>query len=183
MRRTFRALATATIRTDVGKFNGACPLTQFENTPMQIENFLQRAFADGHLQLISSGKTEKIRYVAVNHAEKWSDPEEKVRANYYAELIYRYGYQPECIGIESACPIVLRLTEPTLLYSATRNVPSPSVLSSVSAMPYQIPSSSRQWSRPSEMGMPINFAPSTSVSSLGKPALSMIAPTSSRAGA
>lgn len=31
---------------------------------MEVQNYLQRAFADGHLQLITSGKTEKIRYVA-----------------------------------------------------------------------------------------------------------------------
>ena len=36
---------------------------------MEDQDFLQRAFADGHLQLITSGRTEKIRYVAVNHAE------------------------------------------------------------------------------------------------------------------
>ena len=69
-----------------------------------IENFLQRAFADGHLQLITSGRTEKIRYIAVNVAEKWSDPEEKIRADYYAELIYRYGYTAECIGVEVTVP-------------------------------------------------------------------------------
>ena len=73
---------------------------------MQTEpqDFLQRALKDGHLQLITSGKTEKIRYVAVNVSEKWSDPEEKVRAAYYAELIYRYGYKPECIGVEVTVP-------------------------------------------------------------------------------
>lgn len=70
----------------------------------EAQDFLQRAFADGHLQLITSGKTEKIRYVAVNVSEKWSDPEEKVRAAYYAELIYRYGYAPECIGVEVTVP-------------------------------------------------------------------------------
>lgn len=70
----------------------------------EAQDFLQRSFADGHLQLIISGKTEKIRYVAVNVSEKWSDPEEKVRAAYYAELIYRYGYQPECIGVEVTVP-------------------------------------------------------------------------------
>ncbi len=69
-----------------------------------LDNALQRAIADGHLQLITSGKTEKIRYVAVNHTEKWSDPEEKVRAAYYAELIYTYGYKPECIGVEFTVP-------------------------------------------------------------------------------
>lgn len=72
--------------------------------PTEPQDFLQRAFADGHLQLITSGKTEKIRYVAVNVSEKWSDPEEKVRAAYYAELIYRYGYAPECIGVEVTVP-------------------------------------------------------------------------------
>lgn len=47
-----------------------------------VQDLLQRAFADGHLQLLASGRTEKIRYVAVNVSEKWSDPEEKVRAAY-----------------------------------------------------------------------------------------------------
>ena len=70
----------------------------------ETQDLLQRAFADGHLQLITAGKTEKIRYVAVNVSEKWSDPEEKVRAAYYAELIYRYGYKPECIGVEVTVP-------------------------------------------------------------------------------
>ncbi len=65
---------------------------------------LDRAFADGHLQLVASGRSEKIRYAAVNVAERWSDPEEKVRAAYYAELIYRYGYEPECIGVEVTVP-------------------------------------------------------------------------------
>lgn len=72
--------------------------------PTENKDFLQRAFADGHLQLITSGKTEKIRYVSVNVSEKWSDPEEKIRAAYYAELIYRYGYKPECIGVEVTVP-------------------------------------------------------------------------------
>lgn len=68
------------------------------------EDLVIRALRDGHLQLITSGKTEKIRYVAVNHSEKWSDPEEKVRAAYYAELIYEKLYAPECIGVEVTVP-------------------------------------------------------------------------------
>ena len=71
---------------------------------MEDQDLIQRALSDGYLQLITSGKSEKIRYVAVNHAEKWSDPEEKVRAAYYAELIYRYGYKPEGIGVEVTVP-------------------------------------------------------------------------------
>ena len=71
---------------------------------MENSDLIQRAIKDGYLQLIVSGNTEKIRYVIVNHSEKWSDPEEKVRSAYYAELIYRYGYQPECIGVEVTVP-------------------------------------------------------------------------------
>src|SRR3989442_891066 len=65
---------------------------------------LEKAFNDGHVRLDKSGKTEKVLYVAVNHAERWSDPEEKVRAEFYAELIYRYGYSPDRIGVEITVP-------------------------------------------------------------------------------
>ncbi|MGP9805903.1 restriction endonuclease subunit M [Paracoccus sp. NSM] len=68
------------------------------------QDWLGRALEDGHIQIIASGKSEKVRYVACNVAEKWSDPEEKVRAAYYAELIYRYGYDPEFIGVEVTVP-------------------------------------------------------------------------------
>lgn len=37
---------------------------------MELTELTQRAIAEGHLQLITSGKTEKVRYVAVNVAEK-----------------------------------------------------------------------------------------------------------------
>jgi type I restriction enzyme M protein len=68
------------------------------------QDWLGRALEDGHIQIIASGKSEKVRYVACNVAEKWSDPEEKVRAAYYAELIYRYGYDPELLGVEITVP-------------------------------------------------------------------------------
>lgn len=45
---------------------------------MKTIDHLQQAFKDGHIQLITTGKTEKVRYVAVNLSEKWSDAEEKV---------------------------------------------------------------------------------------------------------
>lgn len=67
-------------------------------------DWLGRALEDGHIQIIPSGKSERVRYVSCNVAEKWSDPEEKVRAAYYAELIYRYGYDPEYLGIEITVP-------------------------------------------------------------------------------
>lgn len=71
---------------------------------MEREDFLKRAFDDGHLQVISSGRTEKVRYVAVNRAERWGDPEEKVRAAFFSELVYRYHYDPDCIGVEVTVP-------------------------------------------------------------------------------
>lgn len=68
------------------------------------QTYLDRAIEDGHLRPGKSGKTEKLVYVAVNRSERWSDPEEKVRAAFYAELIYRYGYSPDRIGVEVTVP-------------------------------------------------------------------------------
>lgn len=73
-----------------------------DTTPTQT--LTDKARSEGHLRLDTSGKTEKIVYVAVNHAERWSDPEEKVRAEFYAELIYKYGYSPQRIGVEVTVP-------------------------------------------------------------------------------
>jgi len=69
-----------------------------------VETLTERALDDGHLRLETVGKTEKIVYVSVNRAERWSDPEEKVRAEFYAELIYKYGYAPQRIGVEVTVP-------------------------------------------------------------------------------
>jgi len=63
-------------------------------------NYLERAIADGHAKLTGEGKQQKILYVAVNHTERYADPEEQVRAEFWAELIYRYGYEPARIGVE-----------------------------------------------------------------------------------
>lgn len=69
-----------------------------------MESYLQRALDAGDLVIEKSGRGERVRYVAVDRSERWSDPEEKVRAEYYAELIYRYGYPAERIGVEVAVP-------------------------------------------------------------------------------
>jgi type I restriction enzyme M protein len=69
-----------------------------------MESFTHRALSDGHLRIDKSGKTERIVYLAVNRAERWSDAEEKVRAEFYAELIYRYGYDVQRIGVEVTVP-------------------------------------------------------------------------------
>ena len=77
---------------------------QKSEVAIEDQDFLQRAIADGHLQIFTSGRGKKIRYVAVGDAKNWSHPEEKVRAAHYAELIYCYGYRPECIGVEVTVP-------------------------------------------------------------------------------
>ncbi len=66
--------------------------------------FLERALADGHVKFSGEGKNERIHYVAVNHSERWADPEEKVRAEIWAELIYKYEYPPARIGLEVIVP-------------------------------------------------------------------------------
>ena len=69
------------------------------------ENLLEKAINAGHLKLLGEGKSEKIIYVADgNHPERWADPEEKVRAAFYAELIYKYDYKPSRIGVEITVP-------------------------------------------------------------------------------
>ena len=69
-----------------------------------MPTYLQRALKDGLAELKGEGKSEKITYVAVKHTEKYSDPEEKVRAEFWAELVYRYGYDADCIGVEVVVP-------------------------------------------------------------------------------
>lgn len=51
-----------------------------------------------------SGRKTRITYVAVGREEIFDDPEEQVRAEFWAELIYRYSYEPERIGIEITVP-------------------------------------------------------------------------------
>jgi type I restriction enzyme M protein len=49
--------------------------------------FLERAITDGHVKFSGEGKTERVHYLVANHSERWTDPEEKVRADFWAELI------------------------------------------------------------------------------------------------
>ena len=66
--------------------------------------YLEKALKNGDAYLLAEGKTEQINYVAIKRTERYTDPEEKVRAEYWAELIDRYGYDPNCIGIEVRVP-------------------------------------------------------------------------------
>ena len=68
------------------------------------KTYLEQAIEDGHAELIGEGKKERIRYIAADHSERWSDPEEKVRAEFWAELIYKYEYDPDRIKFEVRVP-------------------------------------------------------------------------------
>ena len=66
--------------------------------------YLENALKNGDAQLLGEGKAEKITYAAIDHTERYADPEEKVRAEYWAELIHRYGYDPKHIKVEVRVP-------------------------------------------------------------------------------
>ena len=68
------------------------------------QTYLERALEEGLAELSVEGRAHRIRYIAADHAERWSDPEEKVRAEFWAELIYKYQYPPERIGFEINVP-------------------------------------------------------------------------------
>lgn len=71
---------------------------------IDAESYLPRALSDGHAKIIGEGRQQRILYVAVNHSERFSDAEERVRAEFWAELIYRLGYPPSNIGVEITVP-------------------------------------------------------------------------------
>jgi len=66
--------------------------------------YLEQAIEKGYATISGEGTKQRITYVAVNHSERFSDSEEQVRAEYWAELIFRYGYEPSLIGVEVTVP-------------------------------------------------------------------------------
>ncbi|MBI5374410.1 MAG: restriction endonuclease subunit M [Candidatus Schekmanbacteria bacterium] len=66
--------------------------------------YLEQSIEKGYATIAGEGTKQRITYVAVNHSERFSDPEEQVRAEYWAELIFRYGYEPARIGVEITVP-------------------------------------------------------------------------------
>ena len=68
------------------------------------QTHLDIAIADELVEFTGEGRNQRIHYIAANHSERWSDPEEKVRAELWAELIYKYDYPPERIAFEVNVP-------------------------------------------------------------------------------
>ncbi len=73
-------------------------------TTPQNKNYLDLAIEEGRAEITGEGRNERVRYIAADHSERWADPEEKVRAELWAELIYKYKYPPERIGFEVSVP-------------------------------------------------------------------------------
>lgn len=68
-------------------------------------SYLEKAVKDGYAYLSGEGSRQRITYVTSdNHSENYNDPEEKVRAEFWAELIYRYDYPAARIKVEVAVP-------------------------------------------------------------------------------
>ena len=66
---------------------------------------LQKAIKEGYITISGNEGKRKITYVASeNHSENFEDPEEKVRAEFYAELIYKYQYPANRIRVEVTIP-------------------------------------------------------------------------------
>ena len=66
---------------------------------------LQRAQKDGYVNIIGAEGKKKIEYITLEkHVENYEDPEEKVRANFFAELIYKYEYPANRIKVEVIVP-------------------------------------------------------------------------------
>ena len=71
---------------------------------MTYKNFLDQALYDRRAELSGEGKSERIRYVAADRSERWTDPEEKVRSELWAELLYKYQYPANRIAFEVSVP-------------------------------------------------------------------------------
>lgn len=69
------------------------------------KTFLERAIKDGYAFISGSESKQKITYVTSDsHVENYSEPEEKVRAEFWAELIYKYEYPATRIKVEVVVP-------------------------------------------------------------------------------
>lgn len=68
-------------------------------------SYLDIALKDGYANITGYDGKKKITYVTSdNHTENYEDPEEKVRAEFWAELIYKYEYPVNRIKIEVTIP-------------------------------------------------------------------------------
>lgn len=76
-----------------------------DNLDLMSLSPLQKAIKDGYINISGDEGKRKITYVSSeNHTENYEDPEEMVRADFYAELIYKYDYPANRIKVEVTIP-------------------------------------------------------------------------------
>lgn len=76
-----------------------------ENAESIVLSPLQRAQKDGYVNITGDEGKRKIEYMtSEKHVENFENPEEKVRAVFFAELIYKYEYPVNRIKIEVVVP-------------------------------------------------------------------------------
>lgn len=68
-------------------------------------SYLEKAIKDGYAYITEGSNKKRITYLkSGSHTENYLDPEEQVRAEFWAELIYHYDYPADRIKIEVAVP-------------------------------------------------------------------------------
>ena len=67
-----------------------------------FEKILKDGERKGYFRLHNDGA--KIEYLPSGHKENLNDPEEKVRAEYYFDLIEKYDYPAARLGVEITVP-------------------------------------------------------------------------------
>ena len=67
-----------------------------------MSDFIEIGKQKNYIQILNGGTT--IHYIAPDKKDRFTDPEEKVRARYYVELIERYQYPESHIDLEVTVP-------------------------------------------------------------------------------
>ena len=72
---------------------------------LELTEYLLRAQKDGYVSFSEKNGKIQITYISSNnYRDNFSDPEEQIRAEFWAELIYKYEYPANRIRIEVVIP-------------------------------------------------------------------------------
>lgn len=72
---------------------------------LELTEYLSRAQKDGYVSFSEKNGKIQITYISSNnYKDNFSDPEEQIRAEFYAELIYKYEYPANRIHLEVTIP-------------------------------------------------------------------------------
>ena len=66
--------------------------------------YLDRAIADGHADISGEGRSQQIHYIGSGYVGNYAGPEERIRAELWAELVTHYQYPPNRIRFEVNVP-------------------------------------------------------------------------------